>query len=85
MSKSREVGIKVHNGVAKGLRAVWFGVKTAGVSVKDVAVGAVTGLTAEEIEVRRSKVKAELLAEKVEAGVDPESMLYKNLEKDSQS
>lgn len=84
MSKSREVGIKVHNGVAKGLKAVWFGVKTAGSSVKDVAVGAVTGLTAEEIEERRSKVKTELLAEKAEAGLDPESKLYKDLERDVQ-
>lgn len=83
MSKSREVGIKIHKGIGAAGRGLWSGLKGIGkgvkigaVAVKEVAVGAVTGRT----EAEQRQLELDLKVEKAERmQLEPGSKLYEHL------
>lgn len=97
-TKSKQVGIKVHNAigstfkaigrnVAKGAKATYakaltpagHGIKAAAVSVKDFGAGLVLG--ERNLAEEQQQLLDDKLAKLREGGIDPESMLYKGLEK----
>jgi hypothetical protein len=97
-SKSKQIGIKVHNSigntfkaigrnVAKGAKATYakvltpagHGIKAGAVSVKDFGAGLVLG--ERNIAEEQKQLLDDKLTKLREGGIDPESMLYKSLEK----
>lgn len=99
-SKSKQVGIKVHNAIGSGLmklgrgikvgaKATYskvltpagHGIKTAAISVKDFGAGLVLG--ERDIAEEQRMLLIDRLDTLKEGGIDPESMLYKDLQRET--